>query len=74
MEPLSLLREGECGVVKKIIGGAGAHRNLMDLGVVEGKIVRVIKNSGGALLVSINGTKLIIGRGLASKVMVERLQ
>jgi len=70
--PLSALRNGEKGVVKTILGGAGAHRNLMDLGIVEGKEIKVVKNSGGAVLVAINGTKLVVGRGLAMKVLVEK--
>jgi len=68
--PLSSLRNGERGKIKAILGGAGAHRNLMDLGLVEGKEVRVIKNSGGAVLVAVNGTRLVVGRGLAMKVLV----
>ncbi len=70
--PLSSLKNGEIGIIKDILGGAGAYRNLMDLGIVEGKIVRVIKNSGGAILITVNGTKLVIGRGLAMKVIVEK--
>jgi len=70
--PLSSLRSGEAGKIKAILGGAGAHRNLMDLGIIEGKEIRVIKNSGGAVLVAVNGTRLVVGRGLAMKVLVER--
>ncbi len=70
--PLSALKSGERGVVKAILGGAGAHRNLMDLGIVVGKEIKVVKNSGGAVLVAVNGTKLVVGRGLAMKVLVDR--
>ncbi len=70
--PLSALKSGEKGKIYTILGGAGAHRNLMDLGIVEGKEIRVIKNSGGAVLVAVNGTKLVVGRGLAMKVLVRK--
>ncbi|HDM60401.1 MAG TPA: ferrous iron transport protein A [Archaeoglobus veneficus] len=70
MIPLAVMRDGSKGRVAAIAGGRGAHRNLEDLGIVVGKEVRVLRNSGGAVLVAVNGTRLVVGRGLAMKVMV----
>ena len=71
MLPLAAMKDGSRGIVAAISGGRGAHRNLEDLGIVVGKEIRVLRNSGGAVLVAVNGTRLVVGRGLAMKVMVD---
>ncbi len=72
MRPLVTLSEGEEAKVVSIYGGRGCARNLMAMGIVPGKKIRVLgKRGGGAMLVSVNGTKFVIGRGLAMKVMVD---
>ena len=43
----------------------------MAMGIVPGKKVRVAGRRCGAVLVSVNGTKFVIGRGLAMKVAVD---
>ena len=68
--PLAMLKEGYEGTVIDIIGGRGAISKLLALGIVPGKRVKVLGNRGGALLISINGSKFVIGRGLAMKVIV----
>ncbi|RLI70819.1 ferrous iron transport protein A [Archaeoglobales archaeon] len=70
MMPLALMREGSKGVVKEILGGRGAYTKLQEMGIVKGKEIRILRNSG-ALLVAVNGTKFVVGRGLAMKVMVD---
>ncbi|ADB57228.1 FeoA family protein [Archaeoglobus profundus] len=69
--PLAMLPEGAKGKVVNIVGGIGALRKLMAMGIVPGKEIRVLGRRGGAMLISINGTKFVIGRGLAMKVMVD---
>ncbi len=68
--PLAMLPENCEGVVVDIVGGRGAIRNLMAMGIVPGKRIRVLGRRGGAMLISINGCKFVIGRGLAMKVIV----
>ncbi len=68
--PLTHLKAGEEGVVVNIIGGRGAVSKLLALGIVPGKRVRVLGNRGGAVLISINGSKFVLGRGMAMKVIV----
>ncbi len=68
--PLTRLRVGEEGVVVDVIGGRGAISKLLALGIVPGKRVRVLGNRGGAVLISINGSKFVLGRGMAMKVIV----
>lgn len=72
--PLLMLREGDEGIVVDIIGGRGAVSKLLALGIVPGKKVKVLGNRGGAILISINGSKFVVGRGLAMKVIVHAKQ
>ena len=71
MIPLAMLREGDEAKVVTVAGGRGCIRNLMSIGIVPGKKLKVLGRRGGAMLISINGTKFVIGRGLAMKVMVD---
>lgn len=71
MVPLSALREGQEATVVAIKGGRGCTVKLMSMGIVPGKKIQILGRRGGAMLVSLNGTKFVIGRGLAMKVMVD---
>lgn len=70
MKTLAEMRDGEEGIVINIVGGRGAIRNLIGLGIYPGTRIKVLGRIGGAMLVSINGSKFAIGRGLAMKVIV----
>ena len=72
--PLAMLKEGDEGIIVDIIGGRGAISKLLALGIVPGKKVKVLGNRGGAILISINGSKFVVGRGLAMKVIVHAEQ
>lgn len=69
--PLSSLRPRERGRVLSILGGWGAARRLMELGLVPGEVVEVVSNSYGPIVVRVRGSSFALGRGLASKVIVE---
>ena len=69
--PLCSLRVGDSGIVVDIVGGRGAVAKLIAMGIVPGKRIVVIGKRGGAILVSVNGSKFVLGRGLALKVIVD---
>ncbi|MEM3399231.1 MAG: metal-dependent transcriptional regulator [Candidatus Micrarchaeia archaeon] len=70
---LDALREGETGKVAFIMAGRSATRRLADMGLVPGTTVTVTRLSpmGGPIEVSVRGTELALGRGLASRIFVE---
>jgi DtxR family Mn-dependent transcriptional regulator len=70
---LSNLRPGETGKVAFIRGGTKACQRLLDMGLTNGTEVEVINSApfNGPLEVSVRGTILALGRGLAEKVFVE---
>ncbi len=74
MLPLTALLEGEEGAVEKIMGGRSACQRLSAMGLTPGTRVKVVKSSlfGGPMLISVRGTTLALGRGIAEKVLVRR--
>jgi len=57
--------EGECGSLE---------RRLMELGLAIGSEVVVKDKSYGPIILEAHGSKIAIGRGMASKIFVEVLK
>ncbi|MCK4703036.1 metal-dependent transcriptional regulator [Candidatus Bathyarchaeota archaeon] len=70
---LSNLRPGEEGVIAFIRGGTGACQRLLDMGFTQGTTVTVVNAAPfkGPLEVTVRGSTLALGRGLARHVFVE---
>ena len=68
--PLSLMKEGEPGVIYKVGGREETRRFLENLGFVTGGIVTVVSQTGGNLIVNVKDARIAIGRDMANKVMV----
>jgi ferrous iron transport protein A len=70
---LADLEDGQTGVIVSVLGGKMLTKRLADLGITSGKDVRVIRKTifSGPVQVEVAGSKLVIGWGLASKIMVE---
>ena len=75
-EVISLLSlvEGEEGVVHSISAGRGLTIRLASMGIAPGMKIKTLKNSKGALVIITNGTRVAIGRGQASKIMLIKSQ
>jgi len=69
------LRKNQKAKIMRISGGNHCCKRLCDLGLTTGTIVKVINSAPfhGPLEVEVRGTKLILGRGIASKIIVETL-
>lgn len=65
-------KDGTVYRVIEIVGGRGAVRNLQELGIYPGKKIKVIRNCG-PVLISVNGSQFVVGRGLAMKVIVDEV-
>ena len=70
---LTECNKGEQVRVLNVNTGHGAKRRLANLGVVPGTVIKKKKEAPfrGPLEIFVKGTKLVIGRGLASKILVE---
>lgn len=72
---LAELREGEEGIIVSIHGGHGLRRNLEGLGVAPGRKVKMISKQfrAGPVVISVVGTQVAMGHGMARKVLVQPL-
>ena len=70
--PLSNAPKGERLVIARLDGGPMARARLMAMGLRMGDEVDVITNSGkGQLVVGVDYKRIVLGRGLARKLMVQ---
>ncbi|HSW59029.1 MAG TPA: FeoA family protein [Dehalococcoidales bacterium] len=71
---LGLIKSGTTAIVKDIRGNENLRRALVEQGLVAGCRLNVVKNDiGGPLIISVNDTRLALGRGAALQVMVEEV-
>ena len=68
--PLSMAREGEKNVIKKVGGREETRRFLENLGFVVGSAVTVITEIGGNLIVNVKDSRVAIGKDMANKIHV----
>lgn len=68
--PLSMVREGEENVIRRVIGKAETRHFLYNLGFVEGGRVTVVNESGGNIIVNVRDSRVAIGKDMANKIMV----
>ncbi len=74
MISLEKMGPGMKGIVREIIGGRTAVRRLMELGIVPGTMIEVIQNyMRGPIIVRVRGMDMAIGRGVASKIIVDEV-
>ena len=70
---LTELADGQKGVIVTLLGGRHASKRLADLGLTPGTEISVMGRAlfSGPVRIEAGGSKLVIGRGLASKIVVE---
>ena len=71
---LSAVRTGEAAQIVNLHGGHCFLSRLASLGFTPGACLQVVQNFGrGPIIVSLRDTRVALGRGEASKVLVERV-
>ena len=70
---LSELKEGQSGKISFIRGGHNVLQRLLDMGLTPSTRIILLKSAPfeGPIQISVRGSKLALGRGIASKVFVE---
>ncbi|MCL4479435.1 MAG: ferrous iron transport protein A [Deltaproteobacteria bacterium] len=71
LKPLSHLKSGDEGIVKSFNGGIGLIKKFINIGIHYGSRVKVVNAAGGPIIISFGSTKAAIGKGAASKIIVE---
>lgn len=68
--PLSMVKEGEPSVIKKVGGKEETRKFLENLGFVAGGTVTVVSQIGGNMIVNIKDSRVAIGKDMANRIMV----
>lgn len=70
--PLSMVYPGQKVVLKEITWGDKVRRRLEDMGLTEGVSFEMLRGDNrGAYIINLRGSRLILGRGMAHKIMVD---
>lgn len=71
VKPLSLIKPGKNVRLVSITGGRFLQSRLVSMGLLQGTPIEVVKNRGdGPIIVSVKGSRLVLGRGMAQKILV----
>ena len=70
MMPITMMKDGETGVIKKVGGKEETRRFLENLGFVVGGTVTVISETDGNMIVNVKDSRVAIGKDMANKIMV----
>lgn len=68
--PLTFIKEGETGSIKKVGGKEETRKFLENLGFVTGADVKVVSVANGNLIVNIKDSRIAIGKDMAARIMV----
>jgi len=71
---ITLLREGDQGVIHSIEGGAGITSRLAGMGIVTNAKFRIAQLSSGLIIIQVANTRIALGHGEASKIMVYKTE
>ena len=68
--PLTVLKKGDRARVAELQGGRTFGRRLADMGILPGTPLTVVVG-GGPVILELRGQRVVIGRGMAHRVMVQ---
>ena len=70
MMPITMMKDGETGVIKKVGGKEETRKFLENLGFVVGGTVTVVSDIGGNLIVNGKDSREAIGKDMACRIMI----
>lgn len=68
--PLTQAKPGQRVRVQALDGGQALRARLCALGLTPGMSAQVVTMSAGPVILSVMGSRLVLGHGMAAKVMV----
>ncbi len=69
--PLTTIQVGRRVKLVSVDAGCGLQGRLAAMGLVAGVEIEVLRNSPpGPFLIAVKGTRIMLGRGMAHKIMV----
>jgi Fe2+ transport system protein FeoA len=72
--PLAMVSSGEVVQVVDVRAGWGLQRRLADMGLTPGVTIKVLNSQvPGPIIIDLRGSRLVLGYGMAQKILVRRL-
>lgn len=68
--PLSKLKVGQSGEIRKIDGRDRVQKHLRNIGFVEGERVEVINELMGNIIVHVKGSRIALNKKTASRILL----
>ncbi len=68
--PITQLQEGDRGIIHSIEGGSSLTSRLAGMGIVTNAKFKIVQVSGGLVIVQVANTRIALGQGEASKIMI----
>jgi ferrous iron transport protein A len=69
---LSETKIGQTVRLVRVEAGHGLKHRLAAMGLLPNTKIKLLRNEGkGQLIISVKGTKVVLGRGMSEKIMVE---
>jgi ferrous iron transport protein A len=72
MTPLTSVRADKSAVVKELQGGRGFVERLASMGILPGTEIKIIK-SGGPVILNVRNHRVVVGHGMAERILVDPL-
>jgi len=71
IRPLATVKDGETVKIVSVKAGGGLNSRLRAMGLLPGVEIVVVNNrNSGAFVVKVKETKMVLGRGIANKIMI----
>ncbi|MHC4122510.1 MAG: FeoA family protein [Planctomycetota bacterium] len=71
VRPLSVVKTGRTVKLVKVDAGRGLKNRLASMGVLPNVEMTIVSNGhAGPFVVNVKGSKVVLGRGIANKIMV----
>jgi ferrous iron transport protein A len=67
--PLNHFPSGSKVTISSFLGGNGARSRLYAMGLTPGTTIRITSSGGGPCRMKVRDSELVLGQGLAAKIM-----
>jgi ferrous iron transport protein B len=73
IKPVTSMEVGEAGIIQSISGGKVLASRLAGMGIVYNTKLKVLRKSGGLMIVQVADTRVALGSGEAAKILVHKI-
>lgn len=68
-QPLAAFPAGQAAIITTFTGGRKLQDRMLALGLFPGQRLTICQNNGNSLVVSLNGNRFALGRGVSQKIL-----